>query len=56
MVKYTMIKYMHKSVMELVMEIVTELVTEIGHGDCDRDSHGNTIVQRGWSCLQCGGI
>ena len=29
MVKYTMIKYMHESVMELVMELVTEIVTEI---------------------------
>ena len=30
MVKYTMIKYMHESMMELVgTEIVTELVTEL---------------------------
>ena len=38
-----MIKYMPKSVTEIVME-------------SHRDSHRDTIVQQGWSCLWYGGM
>ena len=38
-----MIKYMPKS--------MTEFVTE-----SDGDSHKDTIVPQGWSCLWCGGM
>ena len=50
-----MIKYMcmPKSMMEFVTEShrKSQKVTE-SHGD----SHGDTILQQGWSCLWCGGM